>query len=251
MPPYARPICDTHASPLRIRFRVRPRLKGGNLAGLRTEEIRVAEHIALLGDSIFDNASYTKGLPDVVAHLRALLPVGCKASLLAVDGSTTDDLGDQVSQVPTDVTRIVLSIGGNNALLNADLLNLPVASTHEALLLFGKRVAEFEQSYRAALASVLERVPNTTVCTIYNGNLPDDQAPSARVALMLFNDVILRTAFDRRLPVIDLRLVCSDPSDYANPIEPSGSGGAKIARVIASSLSGATSETPVSRVFAG
>ena len=137
----------------------------------------MAEHIALLGDSIFDNASYTGGLPDVVTHLRQLLPAGSKASLLAVDGSTTADLGDQVDEIPSDVTRVVVSIGGNNALLNADLLNLPVASTQEALILFGKRVADFEQSYRAALAVVLQRVPNTTVCTIYNGNFPDDQAP--------------------------------------------------------------------------
>jgi hypothetical protein len=230
---------------------MRPQLNGGTLAGLRTEEIRVAEHIALLGDSIFDNASYTKGLPDVVTHLRGLLPAGFKASLLAVDGSTTADLGDQVRDIPPDVTRVVLSIGGNNALLNADILNLPVASTQEALLLFGKRVAEFEHSYCAALATLLERVPNTTVCTVYNGNLPGDQAPSARVALMMFNDVILRAAFHQRLPVIDLRLICSEPSDYANPIEPSGSGGAKIARAIAATLRGVTGETSASRVFAG
>jgi hypothetical protein len=211
----------------------------------------VAEHIALLGDSIFDNASYTGGLPDVVTHLRALLPVGFKASLLAVDGSTTADLGDQVSGIPADVTRIVLSLGGNDALLNVDLLNLPVSSTHEALLLFGERVAEFEQNYRAALATLLERAPNTTVCTIYNGNLPDDQALTARVALMMFNDVILRAAFHWRLPVIDLRLVCSEPSDYANPIEPSGSGGAKIARTIVATLDRAPDPASVSRVFTG
>lgn len=211
----------------------------------------MAEHIALLGDSIFDNSSYTKGLPDVVTHLRALLPVGFKASLFAVDGSTTADLGDQLTDIPSDVTRAVVSIGGNNALLNADLLNLPVASTQEALLLFGERVAEFEASYRAALAAVLTRLPNTTVCTIYNGNLPDDQAPSARVALMMFNDVILRAAFHSRLPVVDLRPVCAEPSDYANPIEPSGSGGAKIARAIAASLGVPTSNAPHSYVFAG
>jgi hypothetical protein len=33
-----------------------------------------------------------------------------------------------------------------------------------------------------------------------------------------------------------LRLVCTEPSDYANPIEPSGSGGRKIALAIAASL---------------
>jgi hypothetical protein len=73
-----------------------------------------------------------------------------------------------------------------------------------------------------------------TVCTIYNGNLPDRrQAALARVALMMFNDVILRIAFEHRASVIDLRLVCSEPADYANPIEPSGRGGLKIAGAVA------------------
>jgi hypothetical protein len=46
-------------------------------------------HIALLGDSIFDNRAYTGGKPDVIAHLRPMVPPGWKASLLAIDGSIT------------------------------------------------------------------------------------------------------------------------------------------------------------------
>jgi hypothetical protein len=44
-------------------------------------------HVALLGDSIFDNAAYVRGGPDVVAQLREELPPGWTASLLAVDGA--------------------------------------------------------------------------------------------------------------------------------------------------------------------
>jgi hypothetical protein len=219
------------------------------MARTEHEEFRMTEHIALLGDSIFDNLSYTKGAPDVVTHLRQLLPPGFRASLLAVDGSTTSDLADQVNEIPGDVGRVVVSIGGNDALLNADLLDLPVASTREALLLFERRVALFESSYREAIASVVQRVPNTTICTVYNGNLGEGQAEPARIALMMFNDAILRVAFERRLQVIDLRLICTMPSDYANPIEPSGSGGAKIARAIASTLGPSSPPVSLSRVF--
>lgn len=197
------------------------------------------ELVALLGDSIFDNKSYTRGDPDVVEHLRPLLAAGWEATLVAIDGSTTLDLHDQVAQLAPEVTRAVVSIGGNDALLNVDILELEVGSTREALLLFGDRVQSFEERYRSAIAAVLARVPRTTVCTIYNGNLPAEQAPSARVALMLFNDAILRVAFELGLDVIDLRLVCSEPEDYANPIEPSGQGGAKIARAIVKALAGA------------
>src|SRR5689334_17141041 len=46
--------------------------------------------LVLLGDSIFDNAAYVKGGPDVVSQVRHLLPAGWTADLLAVDGATTE-----------------------------------------------------------------------------------------------------------------------------------------------------------------
>jgi hypothetical protein len=196
----------------------------------------MTSHIVLLGDSIFDNGAYTGGAPDVVGHLRTLLPSSWRASLSAVDGSTTADLHAQFAGVAPDASHLVVSIGGNDALLNSDLLARPVSSTTEALTLFGVRVGRFEAAYRAAIDGALALARDTTVCTIYNGNLGPREAPLARVALMMFNDVILRVAFERRLGVIDLRLVCSDPADYANPIEPSDRGGRKIARAVAVSV---------------
>jgi hypothetical protein len=168
----------------------------------------------------------------VISHLRAFLPSGWRASLLAVDGSTTRDLDQQVHRVPPDATQVVLSIGGNDALLNSDVLNMRVSSTAEALRLFGERAYAFKASYDSALDRILALGRRTTVCTVYEGNLEPQFAFEARVALMLFNDAILRAAFERGADVIDLRLVCTDPADYANPIEPSGPGGSKIARAI-------------------
>jgi hypothetical protein len=193
-------------------------------------------HVALLGDSIFDNASYTKGEPDVVTHLRSMLPPTWRASLLAVDGSRSRDLVKQLVHVGSDVTHAVVSIGGNDVLHHADLLNYPVTSTFQALRLFGERAGSFEVDYRAAIRAALLLERPLTVCTVYNGNLSAEEAPIARVALTPFNDVIVRVALEHRLPIIDLRLVCTQPSDYANPIEPSGSGGQKIAFAIAKSL---------------
>jgi hypothetical protein len=75
------------------------------------------------------------------------------------------------------------------------------------------------------------------VCTIYNGNFPDAAFQRlSSTALSVFNDAILRVAFEHRLDVIDLRLVCNEPADYANPIEPSSHGGQKIAQVIGEML---------------
>lgn len=191
-------------------------------------------HITLLGDSIFDNRAYTGGEPDVVTHLRARLPADAGATLLAVDGATTRTMAPQAARIPEAATHLVVSIGGNDALGDVDLLDAPARGTADALRLFGDRLQRFEASYRSAVAPVLARHLPAVLCTIYNGALEDpDQAARARVALMLFNDVILRVAFEHHASVIDLRLVCSEPGDYANPIEPSGPGGAKIADAIA------------------
>lgn len=208
-------------------------------------------HVVLLGDSIFDNRAYTRGEPDVVSHLREILPPGWQATLCAVDGSTTADLPEQLERVPADGSHLVVSIGGNDALSNSDLLDLPVESTAEALALLGDRARLFEADYREAIGQVLELGRPTTVCTVYNGALPEEQARLATVALTLFNDVILRTAFEHRLDVIELRLVCVDPEDYANPIEPSGRGGRKIARAIAGALGALDAPAPGSRIVAG
>jgi len=209
----------------------------------------MTSHIALLGDSIFDNRAYIGGAPDVVAHLRAELPAPWRATLCAVDGSTTGDLARQLGNVPVDASHLVISIGGNDAILNSDLLGLPVGSTAEALVLFGDRIRQFESSYRSAIDDALALQRHTTVCTVYNGNLDAPQAPVVRVALMMFNDVILRIAIERRLAVIDLRLVCSSAADYANPIEPSSDGGRKIAAAIARSVLG--EQMSHARVYAG
>ncbi len=70
------------------------------------------------------------------------------------------------------------------------------------------------------------------MCTIYDANYPEAQGRLVVTGSAPFNDVITRAAFANGLSLIDLRLISSEPADYANPIEPSVRGGEKIARVI-------------------
>ncbi|HEX8637230.1 MAG TPA: hypothetical protein VF692_04130, partial [Pyrinomonadaceae bacterium] len=81
-------------------------------------------HIVLLGDSIFDNKAYIGGEPDVIAHLRSMIPPGWTATLNAVDGSLAENVGSQLAASPETATHFVISTGGNNALMNTDVLNL-------------------------------------------------------------------------------------------------------------------------------
>jgi hypothetical protein len=207
-----------------------------------------SNHVVLLGDSIFDNGSYINGAPDVVAHLRQLLPPSHRATLCAVDGATTAGIAAQLLQVPASATDLIVSIGGNDALQNMDLLSLQVASSGAALTTFADRLAAFERAYAGAIDLVLQRQLPTTVCTIYNGALDPSQARLARVGLRLFNDVILQVAFARRVNIIELRAVCTEREDYANPIEPSDRGGRKIAEAIARALGVLAARLP-SRVW--
>jgi hypothetical protein len=194
-------------------------------------------HVVLLGDSIFDNGAYVSGGPDVIAQLRALLPEDWSATLCALDGATTEDVPRQLAEVPDDATHLVLSVGGNDALDDIGILERPARSVGEALALLAERAEAFETRYRGMVQLLLGRALPITVCTVYNGSFADPvMRRVTRTALSVFDDAILRVAFEHQLDVIELRLVCADPLDYANPIEPSVQGGARIAHAIVRAL---------------
>jgi hypothetical protein len=206
-------------------------------------------HLALLGDSIFANGAYTRGAPDVLGHLNDLLPATWRATLLAVDGSTIASLPSQLKRLPTDTTHLALAIGGNDVLANRALLGMPAKSMRGALELFADRAERFEADYRNMLREVVTLRRPTLVCTIYNGRLDPPEARAARMALTMFNDAILRSVFEHNLSALDLRLVCSDPADYENSIEPSARGGQKIARALAGALGLTTHPAHVTHVY--
>lgn len=191
-------------------------------------------HVALLGDSIFDNGSYVPGEPDVVRQLRARLPAEWAATLLAVDGAVTESVTGQLRRLPPNATHLVVSVGGNDALRHIRVLEERASSVAEAL----KRLAEIGQAFGQAYQAMLDAVSGLglpiALCTIYDPRFADP--PLRRLAfwaLAFFNDVILRQAIARGLPILDLRLVCDRDEDFANPIEPSAKGGEKIAAGIA------------------
>jgi lysophospholipase L1-like esterase len=191
------------------------------------------KHIVLLGDSIFDNAPYVNGGPDVIAHLREQIPSDWKASLRAVDGSMVENVREQTSDLPEDVTHLIISAGGNDALLNAGILQQQVASSAEVFNKVSDVAGAFEHHYHEMLQAVLSLNKPTAVCTIYYPRMPDPLVQKLAVAgLAIFNDAIIMEAFRAGVPLIDLRLVCNEAADYANEIEPSAAGGKKIAAAI-------------------
>ena len=66
-------------------------------------------YIVLLGDSVFDNAAYVAGGPDVVRQLRDLLPPEWRATLNARDGAVLADIPQQLQGLSSDATHLVVS----------------------------------------------------------------------------------------------------------------------------------------------
>ena len=208
-------------------------------------------HIILLGDSIFDNGVYVPGHPDVVKQLRAVLPQGWQASLLAVDGAVTRSVPAQVARLPSDATHLVVSIGGNDALGESHILGAAVRLVGEGVALLAEAQERFARNYADMLQTVLSAGLPTALCTIYDTPSTAPNQRIIRTALAVFNDIITRAAFSEGLPLIDLRLICNEDDDYANPIEPSAKGGAKMAAAISRLITGSGDEQPQSLVIAG
>ena len=225
------------------------------------------KHILLAGDSIFDNEHYIRANElSVSKHLIRKMPKD-KISLMAKDGAKIKDVIDQINNLPKDVTHLIISAGGNDALSYSKILNEPcdtIGSACEKLCFVRDK---FDEQYCELLDLACRMEVKTTVCTIYypafanpypfmlkDGvmfgqlfqsvrNHPENPINlfskrskiSAQVcaAEAVFNDVITFRANEYCIPYIDLRVEFYDEPDcYANDIEPSHLGGKRISEKI-------------------
>ena len=224
-------------------------------------------HVILSGDSIFDNKPYVQpGEPDVTTQVNAILPEDSKATRLAVDGDVTEDIYRQLQSLPNDATHLFISVGGNDALGGINVFTEPVANVGEALIYVNTMRNQFETRYKEMLQHALSQQLPLTVCSIYyprfhsqnlervfpdgNGVNGETFQQMAMAALANFNDVIFRQAFQLKVPLIDLRVLCDEDENFANPIEPSAVGGQKIARAIVDMLDSSEGSANKTTVYA-
>ena len=208
-------------------------------------------HIVLLGDSILDNAPYVASGQDVTSHLRRLLPRNWDVTLRAQDGSTLANIGPQVVALPETATHLVLSCGGNDALCRIESLKESAGTIGDTLRRTNKWRQEFLSHYRRVLGSLVQTGNKVMVLTIYDPQFDEvELQQTTEAALCFYNDSITRAAFDAGVLVVDLRCLFNEPSDMANPIEPSETGGAKIAAVLCNICLGGHADHANSRVYA-
>ncbi len=208
------------------------------------------KHIVLLGDSIFDNCSYVNpGELDVPNQLRSLVGHNSKVTNLAVDGHVISNMKNQLNNLPLDVTHLFVSVGGNDGLGHLSVFHNTVTTIGKALQQMYHIGDRFRKNYSEMLDLVLSYNLPSTFCSIYyprfdarsldrvqdymsvlsNGREIQEMVMAAET---IFNDAISYEVFKRKLQLIDLRVLCDNDEDFANPIEPSSIGGLKIAKTI-------------------
>ena len=189
--------------------------------------------IALVGDSILDNGKYVSPGKCVSSHLNRLM-CDCNVVLLARDGSTVEDAINQIENIPAGSSHVIVSAGGNDALLAEKLLFTQCNSMMDALSTWADEKDRFRTRYTHLLKKLNKLKTDYCLCTIYEPPLSDPVARRIMLTILLFyNDIIMHMASERRKRVIDLRNVCIDPDHFANDIEPSDSCGLRIAASIA------------------
>jgi hypothetical protein len=194
--------------------------------------------VFLLGDSIIDNAGYVRpGGPDVARQLASLLPQHTVIKR-AVDGAKSGDvLACQIAEVER-AGHIVLSAGGNDALAHIDLLeDAAQQRARDVLVRLWSIREELRREYAALLARLALTGRPALVLTVYNPcfhghGFDAGYQQAAESAMSIINDVIQQEARRRSFDVLELRTLFNDQADYANPIEPSAIGGAKLAKSI-------------------
>ena len=207
--------------------------------------------LVLIGDSILDNAPYTDYGKDTASLLTQMLAPEWSVSRCAKDGATMDRIDAQLRSLKDHAAVAVLSIGGNDLTHHIGLLERSAISYREVLGTLLQVADDFELAYRSVAQAVSSRADRTILCTIYEVQLePPEFARLARVPLALFNDRIVRTGARLGLDVLELRDVCTEPSDFVCQIEPSTQGARKIAQAIASLLK-SESSLRYSRIFGG
>jgi lysophospholipase L1-like esterase len=195
--------------------------------------------LALLGDSILDNAPYTRPEPDTTSHLQRIMGAGWSVRRYARDGAVMADIPSQLRSLDGKPSVIVLSVGGNDLTRHIGILEQSARGNANVLDQLDAIAMGFERDYQRVAEAVSRNAERTILCTIYEVRLePPALARRARIPLGVLNDRIIRIAAGLGLDVLELRSVCTEPTDFVLQIEPSARGAAKIGRAIAGTVTG-------------
>jgi lysophospholipase L1-like esterase len=142
-------------------------------------------------------------------------------------------LYEQSKNISSNTTHIFISIGGNNIMDKANIVNNDCKLSEISPI-----VAKFEKEYHNMIKFMVEKYPKCKIipCTIYYP--PFDYYEMRydmrllKLAVNLICDCIIRTCGIYGLKYVDLRNIFTEIGDFANPIEPSSIGSKKFVDAI-------------------
>ena len=200
----------------------------------------MSQTILLFGDSVIDNKYYVgENENSVLEHLQNIS--NDEFIQIALDGDTTRDVLDKQLQVSTikDASKIILSVGGNDLLQNLSFLyKSNFENVNEGLICLQNQIFQpLTERYEAIVKVLSSYRANLLLCTVYEGDLGRTDEfrgvlDSSKIMASSFNDIVYKTAKKFNADVLELRQILTESDDYANPIEPSHTGGEKLANAI-------------------
>ncbi len=221
------------------------------------------KHAVLMGDGQFNNQAHCGDGLSLIGVLRAGLLEGNAVSQTAMEGSYVQEIIYQLQIMSKDATHLFISAGANEsqsafyyfrgsfALEQIQKQPLParpvtpgrrinafnqiqstLRTVNSMMGVMGKFQGEFQISYSRMLKAALDSGRRVTLCTIAE---PQNGLDTPyKVLMSAFNDVIIQLAVQNGLPVLDIRAICNEKSDYISECsrELSEQGGQKMAVAI-------------------
>lgn len=193
-----------------------------------TEPFTNNKTVILLGDSILKNNSYVKngkGIDDILRE-KTNNNLYCYAK----DDSTITDIYGQLNSIPDELnkkdTTIFLSVGGNDILTHFGEKDVNTSNIEILNPMFG--------AYTKLIKSIQAKMDESRLVLIniyYPVNIKYAQY---RPVLKEWNKMLSDFALTNNIPIIEISNILIEESDFTLNIEPSESGGEKIANLIIS-----------------
>eukprot|EP00658_Telonema_sp_P-2_P085104 TRINITY_DN9628_c0_g1_i3.p2 TRINITY_DN9628_c0_g1~~TRINITY_DN9628_c0_g1_i3.p2 ORF type:complete len:263 (-),score=68.39 TRINITY_DN9628_c0_g1_i3:1328-2116(-) len=162
-----------------------------------------------------------------------------RCTMCALDGAMIAAIPDQLGNAPVDGNYFIISVGGNNATGAVSTVLGEATTVEESILRLHTFVAAFEQEFTQMVQRVVQVIGQKplVLCGCYNPcfhsmNVTTVSQGVVNTAMALLADVVQRVGTRFGAAVIDWRRVMTKVEDFANPIEPSSVGGAKMADCI-------------------
>jgi len=198
------------------------------------------DQIFLLGDSMFKNDHYVPGGKSVTDHLLRKLPDSEHAiTVYAKNGATISDVYSQLNRISRSAdsisTNIFVSVGGN------DLLSLASYTTFKY---DQPAYDDLFSKYKLLMEKIRREFPESKLhlATIYYPSGSDKALKkiisnwNKQVRCYVGSSIHIKTPVVQRPTYVPVDEYLVEPLDFVRTIEPSSTGGEKIAKLIAKSV---------------